>query len=345
VRHAEPNSGTGCGATPCQVNDLKWQVLPGPGNAYDPDNPLAFSPQESVPLYDPFAAPCAPPNCYWSQDPARPAAHAFPISPAGTYTFGAVNSDPADAARLTDPVVRQQQAKLTSSLPDAEAVNGGEIRFTASSNASGSSPATYVLIDAIQLTVEYRPPTQLRPLRGCATIRTMDETGPAQFRGTSFIHNGDGVASPPKWLSPPGRNDYSYDETAGTTDNLECAVLKFESKSNDEGAKLHIVGSVYAPTAALDFAGKQNRASFVTDGIVARHLTTLRWSEDASVAEPTPAYGCCPVQGGKRMMTFTAKQKSTGRVLATATVSVDDGDGSPGQIARAVTIESWNRGA
>jgi hypothetical protein len=43
-------------------------------------------------------------------------------------------------------------------------------------------------------------------------------------------------------------------------------------------------------------------------------------------------------------MTFTAKQKSTGRTLATATVSVDDGNGSAAQVAQKITIVSWKRG-
>jgi len=34
---------------------------------------------------------------------------------------------------------------------------------------------------------------------------------------------------------------------------------------------------LYAPTAAFDFSGWDNAASFSTQGIIARHLTAWRW--------------------------------------------------------------------
>jgi hypothetical protein len=250
------------------------------------------------------------------------------------YTFGAVG----DPATLT-PTQKAEQAALVSTLRTASAVNNSTIKLTAFGNG-GSGTSNLVIIDGIELTIDYRPPGQLRPLRGCATIRTLNPTGNVDYRGTSWIHNGNISAPAGQWVTD---DDAAYDEGVGTADTTDCALVLFGSKATDQGAKLHIVGDIYAPTAAFDFSGKQNQASFVTDGIVARHLTTLRWTDDPD-AKPIPAYGCCNTAGrDPRIMTFTAKN-AAGKTLVTAKISVDDGDGTPGQVARKITILSWKRG-
>ncbi len=325
IHHAEPR--TAAGGT---ISSLNLDVSPTAApDQSDPDSGTTTFPTQHPAVYQPFIAPLG-----WFATDANgaysgAATYAIPAA-SGMYTYGAVG----DPSTLT-ATEKSEQATLTSTLRTASSLNGAVIKIT----AFGTSGLT--IFDGIEVTVAYRPPGQLRPLRGCTTIRTLDVAGNVNYRGSSWIHNGNISAAGGKWVTD---DDAAYDDGTGTSLTTDCALLLFGSKSSDQGAKLHIVGDIYAPTAAFDFSGKQNQASFVTDGVVARHLTTLRWTDDPN-AEPIPAYGCCNTAGrDPRIMTFTARATATGKLLDTVKISVDDGDGTPGQAAKKITIISWKRG-
>jgi hypothetical protein len=79
---------------------------------------------------------------------------------------------------------------------------------------------------------------------------------------------------------------------------------------------------IYAPTAALDLNGKDNEAPFVTDGIVARHITTWRWR----TGHPTNAFGQDIGDRNDRQVWLYVKQNGT--TIARELVDIDDGEGS-----------------
>ncbi len=103
---------------------------------------------------------------------------------------------------------------------------------------------------------------------------------------------------------------------------------------------MHILGAVYAPTAAFAFSGKDNAASFVTDGIVARHVSAVRWTDPGSTE--IPAFG-----GGSgrprlpRSVVLEAKDPS-GKVIARTDVTL--ADVPAGTSLTGATSSGWRRG-
>jgi hypothetical protein len=110
--------------------------------------------------------------------------------------------------------------------------------------------------------------------------------------------------------------------------------------------KFHIEGIVYAPSAALEFAGNDNDASWVSDAIIARHLSALRWS---SANTDLPAVGGAFSPRADRIVHLRLcdadSNCAAGKVRLAARVRYVDWDpvlkrSVPG---RQVKVESWVR--
>jgi len=163
---------------------------------------------------------------------------------------------------------------VTSRLRTSNALNGATVRIAVSANGAPRR----AVIEGFEIVVDYRPPGTLRPLRGCLTLRLGDDApgSLSGYRGVSPIQN----------FAPwrPRDTDAAYLAGSGAQDVNDCALMDVQSGSSSYNSKLHIVGSVYAPTAAVQFAGNDNEAAFVTDGIVVRHLTVMRWRRGPNTA-------------------------------------------------------------
>ncbi len=211
---------------------------------------------------------------------------------------------------------------LTNALRRPTALNGASFKLKVAS--SGTWTETRAAVDGIEVVAYYRPPGTLRPLRGCLTFRLSvpDGTDPAlvtnQYAGIGPTQHGKPFVT---------ATDAAYLDGNSPSSEGECALLNVESQSAREGAKLHIVGVVYAPTAPLQFAGKDNEASFVTDAVVARHITVMRWTKGPNV---TGLGGGSVVERDPRKVhlevwypSATAPNK---RLIARATVQFVDAD-------------------
>jgi hypothetical protein len=89
-----------------------------------------------------------------------------------------------------------------------------------------------------------------------------------------------------------GDNSGNGAGTGPSGDGSDCAFLDVFSgngiSSNSAYNKLHIEGMVYAPSGAVQLAGRDNRAPWITAGTIARQVTALRWK---SGGDNSPAFG------------------------------------------------------
>jgi hypothetical protein len=159
-----------------------------------------------------------------------------------------------------------EERLLLDELKRASALNGAEIQFEIVAN----SGAKVVHLDSIEIVADYRPPGSLRPLRGCLTVRSERDPVAMGYVGIDPSRRRTGT-------------DAAYNSGGGNGDPMDCPIMKFWSGSDQEGSKLHIAGSVYAPTAALELNGRDNDAPLVTDGVVVRTLKALRWKKSPSL--------------------------------------------------------------
>ena len=74
---------------------------------------------------------------------------------------------------------------------------------------------------------------------------------------------------------------------------------------------------------------------------MARYLTALRWKLGPS----QPAFGCVPTPctAAHDPRDIVIDVSLGGTKIASAHISIDDGNGSPAQIGRKITILSWQR--
>ena len=328
VRHAEP---LGAGY------NIKLKVQAG-SSAADPGDVVPGGgsvPQINVPALQ-SCSPPQPAGTPWVAGDTR--AGTYNLTSACDWSYGATHAEAAN---------------LGNYLSTAGSLNGAELQLSASAN----SGAKLMMVDGIEVSVWYRPPGMLRPVRGCMTLATgyaptsdpfglanpsgtlnSSFTSPQTFSGTAEVWNGDYNPTYNGWMTS---NDQGYGTGTGNADHTDCGLFVFRSQSSAQGAKLHVNGDIYAPTAAIDVSGKDNDASFVTDGVVARHLTALRWKLGPGV----PAFGCvpapCTTTHDPRDVVIDVFNGST--KVASAHVVFDDGDGSSAQIGRKVTIVSWHR--
>lgn len=241
----------------------------------------------------------------WASDsPGVPAALRPAVSGAAggvTWTFGRYD-DPAGGPRPNPDWPVERVLGRGNHLNTPARLSGAdlEVEFQ-SSTAAGDR---LVEVDSIELRVEYRPARSLRPLRGCLTTRVADlSTVEAVGVDRDFTGSADAA--------------YIAGNSIATGDHQACPLVVIEN-----GPKLHVAGSIFAPTAALDMRGDDNDAPYALGGVVARHITIFRNTN----ARQHPAFG----GGGEfqrldREMTFRAYDAG-GRLLATQHVVCDDTD-------------------
>ena len=149
----------------------------------------------------------------------------------------------------------------------------------------------------------------LQPLDGCTTTRVSGSRGPWMYTG----------AMP--WWAPGGRNgrdwldtdwgvglfsprnldgefqaDDAYGNFSGTNggnggaaDANDCPLIRTKAGQKAPEVKLHIQGSIYAPSATIALTGYSNDAPWVTDNITVRHLSAMKWRTTAQ--RDVPAVG------------------------------------------------------
>jgi hypothetical protein len=212
----------------------------------------------------------------------------------------------------------QQNDATENDLTSPEALAGALITYQVVPKDDGNWH--YAELDGIELEVTYRPAGSLRPLQNCMTVRTAwvpatlegvgtlgsgSRTGWTYDSGSGqYVYNGGGH----DWLDQDwginrtsGSSPFTGDQPVGdlsasnagngatTGDKNDCALINLDSSATK--SRLHIVGTVYAPSAALALSGFANDGPWVTDAVLARQLSALRWKHDAgqaSIADDIP---------------------------------------------------------
>jgi hypothetical protein len=91
---------------------------------------------------------------------------------------------------------------------------------------------------------------------------------------------------PNLWQGDQALGDLSSQGTMGNGksngDRNDCALVDVDS--SQATSKFHIEGVLYAPSAGLVLTGRDNDASWATGGIIARHLSALRWTDGGGLA-------------------------------------------------------------
>jgi hypothetical protein len=204
------------------------------------------------------------------------------------------------------------QKDLTASgLNSPEALAGAVITYEV--DPKDDSTWHYAELDGIELQVTYRPAGSLRPLAGCVGLRsawspaTLEGLGTAPGAtvgwnwdptlnggsgGWSGTYNGGGhdwldqdwgvfkTTSGTPWTGDDPMGNLSDGSPGnGTGDRTGCALINLDSSKTH--TRLHIVGTIYAPSAGVALSAYQNDGPWVTDGILARELSALRWKKDA----------------------------------------------------------------
>jgi hypothetical protein len=239
----------------------------------------------------------------WTSDSVPAALRPALSAAAGgtTWAFGRY-ADPAGGPRPNPNWPAERVLGRENHLNTPARLSGAELEVEfQSSTAAG---ARLVEVDSIELRVEYRPARSLRPLRGCLTTRVAD------------LSAVDAVGVDRDFTGTPDAA-YIAGNTISTGDAQACPLVVIEN-----GPKLHVSGSIFAPTAALDVRGDDNDAPYALGGVVARHVTIFRNTN----ARQHPAFG----GGGElqrldREMTFRAYDADD-RLLATQHVVCDDTD-------------------
>ncbi|MGQ0824999.1 MAG: hypothetical protein ACT4OX_08240 [Actinomycetota bacterium] len=244
-----------------------------------------------------------------------------------------------DTPRVDDPDTEGDETKWTTIYGDSEpekrvifdnlrtaaGINGLQIKLEAVPDGAGG----FMAVDAIEVYVKYRPPGEPRPLRGCMTIRTSEDPALKDYSG---VH---------PWMPPfAASNDqaYGWSDGDGTRDTVDCALMNVASRSNRQGTKFHLAGAAYAPTGALEFAGMDNDAQLVTDGVVARHISTVRWVRGPEIA----AFGGGNAFGGLEDRQVTIVARVGTRIIADAHARFDDNNPGPDGLPD-VEIDKWTR--
>jgi hypothetical protein len=233
---------------------------------------------------------------------------------------------------------------LTQDLHSPEALAGAEI--TVSVTPTNDGYWHYEALDGLVLRITYRPPFSPRPLSGCSTTRvgalhppvyyeglgsagaTPDwQWNPATYQYTG-LYNGGGH----DWLDSdwgplqstgslngggPQQGDQGFGNNSGTggsngsvADKQDCALVDVYSSNGSSGSlnKIHVAGMIYAPSAAVQLAGRDNDAPWVTAGLVARQITALRWKG----ANGVPALGDTTPDHNDRFIEIDICKKNSG---------------------------------
>jgi len=251
------------------------------------------------------------------------------ILPCNDLSMGV--SDPTDCSEWTWGIRTtstggnpgwNNERTLTEALRTPEGLENALITYEVRTNTAGAEKQA--VLDGIELTVEYRAPGQLRPLRGCLTIRPALNPSAPTPAGAWHPYGGMQMAGTDRdWgANAPLASDSAYrtGTSEGISDNSDCALIRIARP-----AKMHIEGSLYAPTAAFDFSGWDNEASFSSQGIIARHLTAWRWKIGPAVPF---VGGWSGVYAPRKVVLKVIKD---GAVISQCTCEFDDANGlTPG---------------
>ena len=203
---------------------------------------------------------------------------------------------------------------------DAAKLHGATVTFTITPKAG--STGKYAKLKKFNMRIIYRPPGTLRPLNGCLTIKpayNWDDTMMGTDRDWAA-----GAGSASSGIVSKGAYDPNMYPTT-------CALLI------SDGPRIHINGSVYAPTAALDLSGSDNDSSFNSNALIARHLTITGWANSVETSLGSDA----SIDEGHRTVTLYAWRTDTSppRKLAEVTVDLDDSVTS----GNTTVVTSWIR--
>jgi hypothetical protein len=208
---------------------------------------------------------------------------------------------------------RSMERTLEDKVVTAAGVNDLDIGINFESGSLNPQLPKYVFVDSVEVTAEYRKARTLRPLRGCLTTRL-------GYRSTTDFPNNAVTSDATPWDFGWIKNglpftDESAARSSGSLDQDSCPLLR-----TNPGPKLHVRGSIFAPTAALDLSGNDNDAPFVTGGIVVRNLTAWRYKNGGNI----PAFGTgSDYIRAPREFTLTATD-SNGQVLRQKRVKLID---------------------
>lgn len=271
------------------------------------------------------------------------------------YTFGdptlpngvPVNTDYGKPGLPPEAGDWRIQRSLTDAFATPEAISNALVQLEVKVASTDQNPKEAV-IDGLVFKVSYRAAGDVRPVRGCGSIRS--EFPPSDIvptvpgdgsRPLPEYHWIDAEWGPRTLLSDQSLRadrpftDFGNRPGAGNdqdSDKATCAVLAIDTSQS--ALKAHLQGMIYAPSSALYLTGNDNDAAWTTQGIVARQITAFRWKKGASV----PAVGGTPPPRNDRKVTLEARTAS-GRVLVRALVEFDDLDlASPGYRAK---VTSW----
>jgi len=183
--------------------------------------------------------------------------------------------DPAWATRAVGAASRADDGWATGravfdALGDPAKLDGALVTYTVPAVSAGPKTAE---LDGVEITVTYRPPGTLRPLRGCLTTRSRLSPYTTKMLGADA-----------EW-APPNANsasDATYIGNDATADAEACALVTTFS-DHTPGQKFRANGMIYAPTAAFDFSGTDNEGPLFSHGLVARHLSVTRWKADPEI--------------------------------------------------------------
>jgi hypothetical protein len=199
-------------------------------------------------------------------------------------------------------------------------LQGATVTYTVTPKTG--STGKYAYLGKLNVRVIYRPPGTLRPLNGCTTIKpayNWDDTmmGTDRDWATGTGGGGSGIVS----KGPYDTNIYP----------ATCAVVL------SDGARFHVNGSIYTPTAAVDLNGADNDASFTSNAVIVRHLELSGWSDSVSTSLGSSTI----LDEGHRTVTLYAWRTDTSppRLLSEATVDFDDSGVSGGK----TVVQEWIR--
>lgn len=219
---------------------------------------------------------------------------------------------------------------LKEKIRTPEGINGANVVVEFHSTTGG---AKEVWLDGIEVEVDYRPPGTLQPLRGCATTRVARNPGTNPAVGVDWDWGRMAGGS----LVADSAYSVGASATSGADDNGACAVLRIA-----RDVRFHVEGSIFAPTAAIDLRGNDNDASFVSGGIIARHVTAYRWRKGGNI----PAFGGDSTQVADRHVVLTSWLDTDGdgdgdEKLQDALVTIEDNSGY--DVGAAVSRDSYRR--
>jgi hypothetical protein len=232
------------------------------------------------------------------------------------------------------------QRSLTDQLSTVEGISNAE--FTLKFKQANSAVGREAWVDGVEVYITYRPAGEVRPVDGCLTTRTQWRPGDllgSNALGYDWVDEDWGATSNATELRLDGdtaAGDFGTNATnEPSDDDTNCPLVDIAPVGK---VKFHVAGMIYAPSAPLALSGNDNDSQWVTLGIIARHLSAVRWKNGGDLA----AIGDAEPYRDDRHVRLEVRD-SNGNVLARTTVDYLDMKRMNGGLGHQVKVGTWIR--